>query len=122
MTANPSITIPTSNASKGVSLSALLSRIKGIITTGLPEPVWVRAEIRQLRTPPSGIAYLELEERGADGRAVASTGAVIWADELRTLQAKFAQGTGGGLQPDMKVLVLVRNRTAEPSLGSASLA
>jgi exodeoxyribonuclease VII large subunit len=108
MSANATTTIPTSSASKGVSLSSLLSRIKGIINAGVPEPVWVRAEIRQLRTPPSGIAYLELEERGPDGRTVASTSAVIWADKLRTLQAKFAQGTGGGLQPDMKVLVLVR--------------
>jgi exodeoxyribonuclease VII large subunit len=108
MSANPRIAVPKPEESKGVTLSALLGQIKGIINSGLPEPVWVRAEIRQLRTPPSGIAYLELEERGPDGRAVASTSAVIWADKLRTLQAKFTAGTGGGLQPDMKVLVLVR--------------
>jgi exodeoxyribonuclease VII large subunit len=108
MPAQHMTTIPRAEETRSVTLSALLTRIKGIINAGLAEPVWVRAEIRQLRTPPSGIAYLELEERGADGRTIASTSAVIWADKLRTLQAKFTQGTGGHLQADMKVLVLVR--------------
>ena len=108
MPAQHTTTIPRAEETRGVTLSTLLTRIRGIINAGVAEPVWVRAEIRQLRTPPSGIAYLELEERGADGRTVASTSAVIWADKLRTLQAKFTQGTGGGLQADMKVLVLVR--------------
>jgi len=93
---------------RGITLSALLVRIKGVISTGLPEPVWVRAEIRQLNIPPSGNVYLELEEHGADGRSIASTNAVIWAEKALSLQAKFVERTGGKLQKDTKVLILVR--------------
>src|SRR5262245_25622251 len=34
---------------KGVSLRELLTRVKGVIERGLPDAVWVRAEINELR-------------------------------------------------------------------------
>jgi exodeoxyribonuclease VII large subunit len=96
------------SATKGVALSALLNRIKAVINAEISEAVWVRAEIRKLHIPRSGNAFLELEERDANGHAIAHTNALVWSNKLLALQSKFTEGTGGNLQEDMKVLVLVR--------------
>src|SRR3954451_20058579 len=44
--------VPAAQASmepeKGISLSELLNRLKGVINQGVPESVWVRAEISEL--------------------------------------------------------------------------
>jgi hypothetical protein len=43
----------------------------------IPEPVWVRAEIRKLQTARSGHVYLELDERSGKGLTVASVKGAI---------------------------------------------
>ena len=47
---------------KGVALSELLARVKSVIDHGLPNAVWVRAEISELRSK-NGHVYLTLTER-----------------------------------------------------------
>src|SRR5262245_7699801 len=54
--------IPGADAAKGISLSAFLVRVKEVINAGLPDPVWVRAEIHKVQKAKSGHVYLELEE------------------------------------------------------------
>jgi hypothetical protein len=86
MLADPNTTNAQTPVLQGVSLSALLNRIKGIIDAQLSEPVWVRAEIRRVQTARSGHVYLELEERDANGQTIASTKGVIWQGKFTSLQ------------------------------------
>lgn len=51
------------NQTEGVSLSAFLARVKAAVNSAIPDPVWVRAEIRKVQAAKSGHVYLELEER-----------------------------------------------------------
>src|SRR5262245_5917774 len=39
---------PDSDSAKGVTLSAFLGTVRQVISEGLPEAVWVRAEIRKV--------------------------------------------------------------------------
>ena len=99
---------PAAEEQEGVSLSSLLNRVKGVIKAGLSEPVWVRAELRKVSAARSGHVYLELEERDEQGQTVAKSEGRFWANRAPALRAKFAEGTGGDLRPDIKVLILVR--------------
>jgi exodeoxyribonuclease VII large subunit len=55
---------------KGVGLADLLARVKGVIDRGLPDAVWVRAEISELRGK-NGHLYLNLTERNKRGDILA---------------------------------------------------
>jgi exodeoxyribonuclease VII large subunit len=103
---------------EGVSLSSLLARVRGVIQGGFAETLWVRSEIRTINAARSGHYYLELEERDEQGKVVAKCDGKLWANRARTLRAKFADGTGGDLRPDIKVLILVRVEF-HPSFGFA---
>jgi exodeoxyribonuclease VII large subunit len=92
----------------GVSLSTLLDRVRGVVKAGLAEAVWVRAEVCKFSPASSGHVYLELEERDEGGKTVAKSDGRIWANRAKSIRAKFAEGTGGDLRKDIKVLILVR--------------
>lgn len=96
------------NQTEGVSLSAFLARVKAAVNSAIPDPVWVRAEIRKVQAAKSGHVYLELEERSDKAVTIASTKGAIWKDRFPRLDAKFVAGTGDHLMPDIKVLLLVR--------------
>jgi exodeoxyribonuclease VII large subunit len=91
-----------------MSLSAFLARVKTAVNSAIPDPVWVRAEIRKVQAAKSGHVYLELEERSDKALTIASTKGAIWKDRFPRLDAKFVAGTGEHLMPDIKVLLLVR--------------
>ena len=57
---------PAKNAEKGIALTELLGRVKGIIDEGFPKAEWVRAEISELRGK-NGHLYLTLCERNDRG-------------------------------------------------------
>jgi exonuclease VII large subunit len=78
MLRNAKADISKADETRGISLSALLVHIKGIIHAGISGPVWVRAEIRKVQPAKSGHVYLELEERDTGGQTIASTKGVIW--------------------------------------------
>ena len=52
---------PTKAAEKGIALTELLDRVKGVINEGFPKAEWVRAEISELRDK-NGHLYLTLTE------------------------------------------------------------
>jgi exodeoxyribonuclease VII large subunit len=106
--ARVNLSVGRGDEAKGVSLAAFLARVKAVVNSGFPEPVWVRAEIRKVQTARSGHVYLELEERDSRAQTIAKTTSVIWKDRFPLLDAKFAEGTGDHLKPDIKVLVRVR--------------
>lgn len=89
-----------------------LQRIIGAaVEQFLPNPVWVSAEISELKVNYSGHCYLELvekEQNSSSGSAVkAQVRAVIWKSQYPRLAAKFEAATGRALSAAMKVLVQV---------------
>jgi len=71
-------------------------------------PVWIRAEISELRENPGGHCYLELVEKDNDSDALlAKTKATIWASTFRMLKPYFESSTGQTLRSGLSVLVAV---------------
>lgn len=73
-------------------------------------PVWVSAEISEIKRNYSGHCYLELVEKGSDnGVPTAQARAVIWSSHYPRIIGNFESGTGlplaCGLQILAKVLV-----------------
>ena len=89
-----------------------LQRIIGAaVEQFLPLPVWVSAEISELKVNSSGHCYMELVEReqsrGSGSNAKAQARAVIWKSRYPYLAGKFEAATGRALAAAMKVLVEV---------------
>jgi exodeoxyribonuclease VII large subunit len=100
---------PDAEPEKGISLSELLSRVRSVIDQAMPEPVWVRAEITELRGK-NGHLYLSLTERDERGGPLANSKGVIFRNRATTIVAKFEDATGEGLKPDIKILCLAKVR------------
>lgn len=108
MTAGSAAAKPATEAD-GCSLAELLRQVSDALTSALPQQVWVRAEISEYRVNVrSGHAYLSLVEHDGAGREIAKANANLWRGNLSRLEGKFKQGTGGGLQAGIKVLLHVR--------------
>ena len=89
-----------------------LQRIIGAaVEQFIPQPVWVSAEISELKSNSSGHCYIELVEReeqsGSGKVAKAQARAVIWKNRYPQLSGKFEAATGRALAAAMKVLVQV---------------
>lgn len=89
---------------QGLSLREVMQRIRGCVQRGLPEALWIRAELTKVDTRPSGV-FLELVERD-ETREVASAKAVIW--QPGHLLARFHQHTGHELAAGLQVLAQAR--------------
>ena len=98
---------------KGIALSELLGRVKGVVDQGLPDAIWVRAEISELRGK-NGHLYLTLCERNERGDVLAQSKGVIWKSRAVSISAKFEQTTGDGLKTDIKILCLAKVRFESP--------
>jgi len=94
---------------KGIALTELLARVKGVIDQGLPDAIWVRAEISELRGK-NGHLYLTLTERNDEGKPLAQCKGIIWRTRAEPITAKFEQTTGDGLKTDIKILCLAKVR------------
>ena len=97
-----------------ITLTQLQQRIRVTVADKFPVPVWVRAEIHELRVHSNGHCYMELVEKGS-GREMfsAKVSAVIWRSRRTLVEAVFYQGTGRRLEAGMTVLVLVRVQYSE---------
>lgn len=98
------------NRQQYMTLSALQEQIRQSVEEQLPLPVWVVAEISELKVNSSGHCYLELIEKGSRGRsvtAVASARAIIWRQDYALLSAYFRSTTGEALRSGMKILCRV---------------
>ena len=96
-------------AEKGIALTELLGRVKGVIDERFPNAVWVRAEISELRGK-NGHLYLTLTERNDRGDILAQAKGIIWKNRAENLTTKFEDATGEGLKTDIKILCLARVR------------
>ena len=95
-------------------MAQLLQRVRGAVAETFPRPVWVKAEIHELKIHGNGHCYMELVEKGT-GREMfsAKAQAVIWRSRRSLVEAAFYQGAGHRLEAGMTVLVQVRVQYSE---------
>ena len=96
------------NAHNRLTLSQLQRLIGEAVGSALPLPVWVSAEIAEMKVNYSGHCYLELVEKsGADGSGAVATAqarAVIWRSAYPSIAARFERESGSRLAAGMKIL------------------
>jgi len=91
-----------------ISLSELTGRIQETLKLNFDSPVWIRAEISELRENPNGHCYLELIEKdSASDYLLAKSKATIWSTTYRMLKPYFESSTGQSLRSGLNVLVAV---------------
>jgi exodeoxyribonuclease VII large subunit len=100
---------PPRESERGIALTELLGRVKGVIDEGFPSAEWVRAEISELRGK-NGHLYLTLSERNQGGDILAQVKGIIWRNRAEGITTKFEEATGEGLKTDIKILCLARVR------------
>ena len=99
-----------------ISLSEYLSTVQEVIRITFDEPVWVKAEIRNLNIK-GGHYYLELAEKEEDtDKVIASCKATIWKSSAAKMVLKFERESGIELSRDLNVLIKVR-ATFSPQYG-----
>ena len=101
-----------SQPSQHITLKQLQQQIKLSIEGALPLPVWVVAEVAELKVNYSGHCYMELVEksepkRGGTLTPTAQARAVVWRSQWAMLAPYFRQQTGSELEVGMKILAKV---------------
>lgn len=93
-----------------LSLSEYLNTVQEVIRVAFDEPVWVKAEIRNLSIK-GGHYYLELAEKEEDtDKVIASCKATIWKFSAAKMVLKFERESGIELSRDINVLIKVKAR------------
>ena len=93
-----------------LSLSDYLSTVQEVIRLSFDEPVWVKAEIRNLSIK-GGHYYLELAEKEEDtDKVIASCKATIWKFTALKIVLKFERESGIELSKDLNVLIKIKAR------------
>lgn len=99
-----------------LSLSQYLATVQEVIRITFDEPVWVKAEIRNLSIK-GGHYYLELAEKEEDtDKVIASCKATIWKFAAAKIVLKFERESGIELSRDLNVLIKVK-ATFSPQYG-----
>lgn len=92
------------------SLSEYLSAVQEVIQVAFNEPVWVKAEIRNLSIK-GGHYYLELAEKDEHtDKVIASCRATIWKFSAAKIVLKFERESKVELSKDLNVLIKVKAR------------
>ena len=88
-----------------ISLSQLQGRISVALAEALPLPVWVCAEVADLKINASGHCYIELIEKNEKtGATEAQARATIWRSQVMNTIGRFEHETGQRLTKGMKIL------------------
>lgn len=95
-----------------ITLQELQRRIKTAVEQSLPLPLWVVAEISELKVNYSGHCYLELVEKAEPAKGStpiprAQVRAVIWRQQYAMLSSYFKAETGAALEAGMKIMAKV---------------
>ncbi|MBO7185687.1 MAG: exodeoxyribonuclease VII large subunit [Alistipes sp.] len=97
-----------SSSTQSITLYDLQRMVRTTIEGRFMEPLWVSAEISELKVNRSGHCYLNLVEKGeSDGAPRAEARAVIWRTTYATLDTAFHRTTGIHLAAGIRVLVRV---------------
>lgn len=91
-----------------ITLSELQRLVKETLHERFALPVWVSAEISEIKVNYSGHCYLELVEKGGDnGVPLAQSRAVIWRTAYARIAGYFEAGTGQRLAAGIRILAKV---------------
>ena len=97
---------PTSEQS--LTLLDLQRMVRATLESRFCDPLWISAEISELKVNRSGHCYLNLVEKGAtDGAPRAEARAVIWKSAYLPMASMFEAATGATLRAGLRVLVRV---------------
>ena len=92
------------SADRHITLTELLKRVRTTLDEAFALPLWVSAEISEIKHHGSGHCYLELVEKGDDGMPRAQARAVIWRSAYPRVAVYFEAETGQPLVPGLKIL------------------
>lgn len=96
------------SAGESLSLLDLQRMVRATLESRFEEPMWLRAEISELKVNRSGHCYLNLVEKGeGSGAPRAEARAVIWRSAYAAIAPKFEVATGQPLTAGIAVLVRV---------------
>lgn len=88
-----------------IALSELQRLVRTALDERFPLPLWISAEIAELKVNYSGHCYLELVEKGGDnGIPTAQARAVVWRSHYPRIAADFEAATGRPLAAGMRIL------------------
>ena len=97
--------------SQHITLRELQRRVKSVLEGQFALPLWVSAEISDIKVNYSGHCYLELVEKGEKGTdngvPTAQARAVIWRSHYPRIAGYFEAETGQRLAPGLKILAKV---------------
>lgn len=89
-----------------ISLFELNNLVRTTLENTWCDPVWIAAELSELRRNPNGHCYLELVEKDSRSDAlIAKARGNIWRNVWPLLKSHFEKVTGRTLAPGMRVLV-----------------
>ena len=91
-----------------ITLYDLQRMVRSTVEECFATPLWVSAEISELKVNRSGHCYLNLVEKGNnEGAPRAEARAVIWRNNYTQIDAMFREATGSPLASGIGVLVRV---------------
>lgn len=99
---------------KGIRLAHLLQGVSAAVSGAYPAGVWTRLEVVDVSV--RNHVYLEVADRGADGRVLAKARAMIWSRVAQKILPEFEKATGMQLAPGIKLLVRAKP-TMHPEFG-----
>ena len=93
---------------ESLTLYDLQRMVRSTLESRFCDPVWISAEISELKINRSGHCYLNLVEKGAtDGAPRAEARAVIWRSSYLSIASAFEQATGAKLCAGLRVMIRV---------------
>ena len=91
-----------------ITLRELQRLVRQTLEERFALPVWVSAEISEIKINRSGHCYLELVEKGGDnGVPTAQARAVIWRSHYPRIAGYFEAETGQRLEAGIQILARV---------------
>lgn len=91
-----------------LTLLDLQRMVRATLEGRFRDPLWISAEISELKVNRSGHCYLNLVEKGAtDGAPRAEARAVIWKSAYLSMASMFEAATGATLRAGLRVLARV---------------
>lgn len=96
------------SATESLTLLDLQRLVRTTLEGRFRDPLWISAEVSEMKVNRSGHCYLNLVEKGqTDGAPRAEARAVIWKSAYATLANYFHSTTGRELMAGMRLLVRV---------------
>ena len=93
---------------EAISLQQLNQQVASVIHATFDEPVWITAELSDVRVANNGHCYMQLVEKDPKrGTMLAFANAHIWANRWWLIRDSFQQQTGQAFQSGLKVMLLV---------------